>query len=118
MSYYEHIFLARPDLTAQQLENLIKDFTGIIESNGGTAAKTENWGLRSLAYKIKKNRKAHYVLFNLDGPAAAVNELERQERINDNVLRFMTVRVDEFEEGPSIQMRVKASREERAGGRT
>lgn len=117
MSHYEHIFLVRPDLTAQQLEKIIKDFTGIIEDNGGKVAKTENWGLRTLAYKIKKNRKAHYVLLNLDTPPAAVNELERQQRINDDVLRFMTVRVDEFEEGPSIQMRVKASREERAGAR-
>ncbi len=117
MSYYEHIFLVRPDLTAQQLEKIIKDFTGIIEGNGGKVTKTENWGLRTLAYKIKKNRKAHYVLLNLDTPPGAVNELERQQRINDDVLRFMTVRVDEFEEGPSIQMRVKASREERAGAR-
>lgn len=117
MSYYEHIFLVRPDLTAQQLEKIIKDFTGIIEGNGGKVTKTENWGLRTLAYKIKKNRKAHYVLLNLDTPPGAVNELERQQRITDDVLRFMTVRVDEFEEGPSIQMRVKASREERAGAR-
>ena len=117
MSYYEHIFLVRPDLTAQQLEKIIKDFTGLIEKAGGKVTKTENWGLRGLAYKIKKNRKAHYILMNLDAPPAAVNELELQERLSDDVLRFMTIRVDEFEEGPSIQMRVKASREERAGAR-
>ena len=117
MSYYEHIFLVRPDLTESQLEKVIKDFAGIVEKNGGKVAKSENWGLRTLAYKIKKNRIAHYVLYNLDAPPAAVNELERQQRLSEDVLRFMTVRVDEFEEGPSIQMRVKASREERAGAR-
>lgn len=118
MSYYEHVFLVRPDTTAQQLEKLVKEFAGIVKTAGGKVTKTENWGLRNLAYKIKKNRKAHYILFNLDTPPAAVSELERQERLHDDVLRFMTVRVDELDEEPSVLMRARKKREERAGGRS
>ena len=114
MPYYEHVFLLRQDLAPAQVEAVINNHRKIIEDNGGKVGKVENWGLRTLAYKIRKNRKAHYVLMNLDAPADAVKELERLERISDDVIRFMTVRVDELEEGPSAMMR---AREERGRGR-
>jgi small subunit ribosomal protein S6 len=112
MPLYEHVFMARQDVTPQQVETLIDQYRGVIEQNGGTIAKTEQWGVKSLAYRIKKNRKAHFALFNLDAPPAAVAEMERQMRISEDVLRFMTVRVDAFEEGPSVMMQ-KRDRDER-----
>jgi small subunit ribosomal protein S6 len=112
MPLYEHVFMARQDVTAQQVESMIDQYRGVIEQNGGTIAKTEQWGVKSLAYRIRKNRKAHFALFNLDAPPAAVAEMERQMRINEDVLRFMTVRVDAFEEGPSVMMQ-KRDRDER-----
>ena len=102
---YEHVFLARQDLSQAQVDALAAAATEIVESNQGKVAKTETWGLKNLAYKIKRNRKAHFVLLNLDAPAGAVAELERQTAINEDVIRYMTVRVDEHETGPSVQMR-------------
>ena len=112
MPLYEHVFMARQDVTPQQVETMIDQYRGVIEQNGGTIAKTEQWGVKSLAYRIKKNRKAHFALFNLDAPPAAIAEMERQMRISEDVLRFMTVRVDAFEEGPSVMMQ-KRDRDER-----
>jgi small subunit ribosomal protein S6 len=105
MPLYEHVFLARQDLSHAQVDALAATATEIVEANEGKVAKTETWGLKSLAYKIKRNRKAHFVLLNLDAPPAAVIELERQTAINEDVIRFMTVRVEEHETGPSVQMR-------------
>jgi small subunit ribosomal protein S6 len=105
MPLYEHVFLARQDLSQAQVDALAATATEIVEANQGKVAKTETWGLKSLAYKIKRNRKAHFVLLNIDAPAAAVVELERQTAINEDVIRYMTVRVDEHETGPSVQMR-------------
>jgi small subunit ribosomal protein S6 len=107
MAFYEHIFLTRQDVSGQRVEELVEQYKGIIEAGGGSVGKTEYWGLKSLAYRINKNRKAHFSLINLDAPHEAVAEMERQMRINEDVLRFMTVRVDELEEEPSIQMQKK-----------
>ncbi len=112
MRYYEHVFLMRQDLGPAQLEAVIDELKKVVEDKGGKVTKVEKWGLRPLAYKIGKNRKAHYVLFNLETPPEAVDELERIERISDDVIRFLTVRVDEPEEGPSVMMR-----ENERGGR-
>ncbi|MEP7130465.1 MAG: 30S ribosomal protein S6 [Sphingomicrobium sp.] len=105
MPLYEHVFLARQDLAQAQVDALAENATKIIEDNGGKIARTETWGLRSLAYRIAKNRKAHYVALDIDGPPAAIAELERQSNINEDVLRFLTIRVDEHETGPSAMMR-------------
>ena len=105
MPLYEHVFLARQDLAQAQVDALAENATKIIEDNGGKIAKTENWGLRSLAYRIAKNRKAHYVALDIDGPAPAIAELERQTGINEDVIRYMTIRVDELEKGPTAMMR-------------
>src|SRR3712207_3703787 len=112
MPLYEHVFLARQDVTAQQVEAMVDQYKGVIEANGGKVEKTEAWGVKSLAYRIKKNRKAHFTMFNLDAPPAAVAEMERQMRINEDVLRFMTVRVDALEAEPSAMMQ-KRDRDER-----
>lgn len=111
MPSYEHVFLARQDLATAQVETISEALTKIITDGDGRVAKNEYWGLRSLAYRIKKNRKAHYVMFNIDAPAPAVAELERQVGLNEDILRFMTVRVDAFEDGPSAMMRRNESRE-------
>jgi small subunit ribosomal protein S6 len=119
MPLYEHVFLARQDASTQQVEELTNQITGVITGLGGKITKTENWGVRSLTYRMKKNRKAHFVLLNIDGPATIVNEIERQERIHEDVIRYLTVRVEEHEEGPSAMMR-KADRDrerdDRGGG--
>ncbi|HWJ87846.1 MAG TPA: 30S ribosomal protein S6 [Pelagibacterium sp.] len=115
MPLYEHIFLSRQDVSAQQVEDLTKTYTDLLEENGGKVAKSEYWGVKSLSYRINKNRKAHYTLLNIEAPAAAVAEMERQMRINEDVLRFMTIRVDEHEEGPSVMMQ-KRDRDDRPGG--
>ena len=115
MPLYEHVFLARQDLAQAQVDALAETATKIIEDNNGKVVKTETWGLRSLAYKIAKNRKAHYVLLNIDAPAGVVAELERQTQINEDVIRFMTVRVDELEAGPSVMMRKSERGEGRRG---
>ena len=116
MALYEHIYLARQDVSAQQVEELTNALTEVLVSGGGKVTKNEYWGLKSLLYRIKKNRKAHYSLLNIDAPSAAVNEMERQMRINEDILRFMTVRVDELEEGPSAMMQ-KRDRDDRDGDR-
>jgi small subunit ribosomal protein S6 len=105
MPLYEHVFLARQDLAQAQVDALAENATKIIADNGGSVVKTETWGLRSLAYRIAKNRKAHYVMLDIDAPAAALAELERQTGINEDVIRFMTIRVDAHEQGPSAMMR-------------
>src|SRR6266404_9302944 len=120
MPLYEHVYLARQDVSAQQVEDLTKQFTGVIEGLGGKVTKNEYWGVKSLNFRIRKNRKAHFTLLNVDAPPAALTEVERQQRINEDVLRYLTVRVDELEEGPSAMMRkVERDRErdERGGGR-
>ena len=105
MPLYEHVFLARQDLAQAQVDALAENATKIIADNGGSVVKTETWGLRGLAYRIAKNRKAHYVMLDIDAPAPALAELERQTGINEDVIRFMTIRVDELEAGPSAMMR-------------
>ena len=110
MPLYEHVFLARQDASTQQVEELTVQMTGVVEQAGGKVTKTENWGVRSLTYRMNKNRKAHFVLLNIDGPSAAIAEIERQERISEDVIRYLTVRVEELEEGPSAMMR-KADRD-------
>ncbi len=120
MPLYEHVYLARQDVSPQQVEELTKQFTGVIEQMGGKVTKTEYWGVKSLSFRIRKNRKAHFTLLNVDAPAAALAEVERQERINEDVLRQLTIRVDELEEGPSAMMRRAdrdRERDERRGDR-
>ena len=118
MPLYEHVFLARQDVSQQQVEALIKEFADVISAGNGKIGKTEYWGLKNLAYKIKKNRKAHYSLMNLDAPPAAIAEMERKMGLNPDVLRFITIRVEQHETEMSIQMR-KQDRDERddRGGR-
>jgi small subunit ribosomal protein S6 len=111
MALYEHVFLARQDLAQAQVDALAETATKIIEDNGGKVVKTETWGLRSLAYKIAKNRKAHYVMIEFDAPTTVVAELERQTQINEDVIRYMSLRVDAHEAGPSAMMRRNESRE-------
>ena len=105
MPLYEHVFLARQDLAQAQVDALAENATRIVTENGGTVVKTETWGLRSLAYRISKNRKAHYVLLDIEAPAGVVAELERQTQINEDVIRYMTIKVDAHEAGPSAMMR-------------
>jgi small subunit ribosomal protein S6 len=112
MPLYEHVFMARQDVTSQQVEAMTDQYRGVIKQNGGKVEKTEMWGVKSLAYRIKKNRKAHFTLFNLDAPPAAVAEMERQMRINEDILRFMTIRVDKLDAEPSVMMQ-KRDRDER-----
>lgn len=112
MPLYEHVFLARQDLSAQQVEELTTQFTGVIEQLGGKVTKNEYWGVKSLSYRMAKNRKAHMTLLNVDAPSAALTEIERQERISEDVLRYLTIRVEALEEGPSAMMR-KSDRGER-----
>ena len=107
MAFYEHVFIARQDLSPTQVETLTEDFKKIITDNGGKIAKHESWGLKTLAYQIKKNKKGHYVFFNLDTPSDAIKELERIQRINADILRFITIKVDELEKEPSIQLKEK-----------
>src|SRR5476649_117373 len=112
MPLYEHVYLARQDLSTQQVEELTTQLSGVIEELGGKVTKNEYWGLKSLSYRIRKNRKAHLTLLNVDAPAAALNEIERQERLNEDVLRYLTIRVEAHEEGPSAMMR-KSDRDDR-----
>ena len=116
MALYEHIYMARQDVSPQQVEELTTTLTNVLTEGGGKVTKNEYWGLKSLSYRIKKNRKAHYTLLNIDAPAAAVAEMERQMRINEDILRFLTVRVDELEEGPSAMMQKRDRDDDRPGG--
>ena len=113
MPLYESVFIARQDISATQVDALTENFSKIIEDEGGQVPKKEYWGLRNLAYRIRKNRKGHYVLFNIDAPAPALHEMERQMRISEDVLRYLSIKVDELEEGPSVMMQRGTGREER-----
>jgi small subunit ribosomal protein S6 len=115
MPLYEHVYLARQDISQAQVEALTKEYTGVIEEGGGKVGKTEYWGLKTVAFKIKKNRKAHYSLMNIEAPPAAIAEMERRMGLSPDVIRFITVRVEEHETEPSIQMR-KSDRDDRRDG--
>ncbi|RIA56474.1 30S ribosomal protein S6 [Dichotomicrobium thermohalophilum] len=118
MPQYEHVFLARQDVSAQQAQSLLEEFSKVINDNGGQVGKTEYWGLKPLAYKIKKNRKAHYHMMNIDAPHEAVAEMERQMRLSGDVIRFLTLRVGELDDKPSPMMkRSEERRGSRRGGR-
>ena len=120
MPLYEHVYLARQDASTQQVEELTAQLKGVVEGLGGTIAKTEYWGVKSLSYRLRKNRKAHFTLLNIDAPPPAINEIERLERLNEEVLRYLTIRVEEHEAGPSAMMRRAErdrDREERRGDR-
>ena len=112
MPLYEHVFLARQDVSGQRVDELVEQYKGVLEAGGGTVGKTEYWGLKNLTFRINKNRKAHYTLMNIDAPHGAVAEMERQMGINEDVLRYLTVRVAEHEQEPSVQMQ-KKERDER-----
>ena len=113
MPLYEHVFMARQDISNAQMDTLTEQFKSIITGNGGKFGRTEYWGLKPLTYRIRKNRKAHYALMNIEAPAAAVAEMERQMGLNEDVIRFMTIRVEEHEEEPSVQMRAGRDRGDR-----
>lgn len=113
MPLYEHTFIARQDLSAQQAQALGETFTQLVSDQGGAVGRTEYWGLRNLTYRVNKNRKGHYVHMNIDAAAAVIDELERTQRINEDVLRYLTVKVDAHQDGPSIVMQAKSSRDER-----
>jgi small subunit ribosomal protein S6 len=113
MPLYENVFIARQDISGAQVDTLADQLTQLIADNGGEVKKRENWGLRNLAYRMNKNRKGHYVLFNIEAPAPAIAELERTMRINEDVLRYLTIKVDALEEGPSPVMLNRGSREDR-----
>ena len=119
MSFYESVFIARQDISTAQVDSLTETFENIIKDLGGSVPKKEQWGLRTLAYRIKKKRKGYYVLMNIDAPAGAIHEMERQMRLNEDVIRFLTTRVDELEEGPSAVLRAKERGDDRGrrGGR-
>ncbi len=119
MPLYEHTFMARHDISAQQMEALTEKFSAVLKENGGKVVNSEYWGLKNLAYRIKKNRKAHYGYMQLETPHAAVAEMERQMTLTTDILRFMTIRVDKHEEGPSAMMRKsdRDDRKPRGGGR-
>lgn len=114
MALYEHVFLARQDIAQQQVDQLVELYKGVLEANGGKVGRIESWGLRTLTYRIRKNRKAYYVLMNIDAPAAAVTEVERQMRINEDILRYLTIRVEQHEEGPSAMLS-RRDRDDRVG---
>ncbi len=119
MPLYESVFIARQDISASQVDNLADSFEQIIKDHGGSVARREYWGLRNLAYRIKKNRKGHYVLFNFDAPSEAIQEMERNMRLNEDVLRYLTIRIDKLREEPSPIMQGKGDRErERADRRS
>ena len=116
MPLYEHVFLARQDISGQQVETLVDHFKSVVAENGGDVGKVEYWGLKSIAFRLKKNRKAHYTLMNINAPGDAIAEMERQMRLNEDVLRYLTLRVDEHEDGPSAMMQ-KRDRDDRRGDR-
>ena len=116
MALYEHVFLARQDLSPQQVDALVEQYKGVIEGGGGSVGRVENWGVKSLTFRIKKNRKAYFTLMDLDCPPAAVKEVERQMSISEDVLRYMTIKVDAHEEGPSAMMQKRDDRDRRDRG--
>jgi small subunit ribosomal protein S6 len=117
MPFYENVFISRQDISTSQVEALAEQFATVVKDLGGEVTKREYWGLRNLAFRIRKNRKGHYVLMNISAPPAAITEMERTMRINEDVLRHLTVRVDALEEGPSIMMQRRDEREGREGRR-
>jgi len=116
MALYEHIFMARQDVSSQQVDALVEHFKTVLEANEGSVAKIENWGLKTLPFRVNKNRKAHYALMNIDAPAAAIQEMERQMRLHEDVLRYLTIKVEEHEEAPSAMLR-RNDRDDRRGPR-
>ncbi|KZL24398.1 MULTISPECIES: 30S ribosomal protein S6 [unclassified Pseudovibrio] len=117
MALYEHVFLARQDISTQQVEALVEQFKTVLEENGGKVGKIETWGLRTLTYRINKNRKAHYTLMNVDAPHSAVAEMERQMGLSEDILRFMTIRVEELDEEQSAMMQKRDRDDRRRGDR-
>ncbi|MDB6176580.1 30S ribosomal protein S6 [Paracoccus sp. Z330] len=113
MPLYEHVLIARQDLSNTQAEGLIEHFSTVLADNGGKVVDNEYWGVRTLAYKINKNRKGHYAFLRTESPSAAVQEMERLARLHDDVMRVMTIRVDEHQEGPSVQMQKREERGDR-----
>ena len=113
MAFYENVFIARQDISSAAVEGLADKFAGVIAENGGSVSKKEFWGLRNLSYKIKKNRKGHYVLLNIEAPAAAVDEMQRQMKINEDILRYLTIKVEALDPNPSAIMQSRSSRDER-----
>jgi small subunit ribosomal protein S6 len=113
MALYEHVFLARQDLSQQQIDALVEQYKGVISANGGSVGRVENWGLKSLTYRVKKNRKAYYTLMDLTCPPAALKEMERQMGLSEDVLRFMTIKVEKHEEGQSAMLQKREERSER-----
>ena len=116
MSLYEHVFICRQDISQQQVEGLTEKLTAILSEQGGSVEKTEYWGLRSLAYRVKKNRKGHYSLLNITADHSAISEMERQMSLNDDILRFMTIRVDEHDTEPSAPLSSKNKDERKRRG--
>ena len=116
MALYEHVFLARQDLSQPQVDALVEQYKGVISANGGSVGRVENWGLKSLTYRVKKNRKAYYTLMDLDCPPAALKEMERQMGLSEDVLRFMSIKVDKHEDGASAMMQKREERSERGFG--
>ena len=116
MPLYEHVMIARQDLSSAQAEGLVEHFSSVLGDNGGSVVTSEYWGVKTMAYKINKNRKGHYAFLRTDAPAAAVQEMERLARLHDDVMRVMTVKVDAHEEGPSIQMQKRDDRDDRRRG--
>ena len=117
MPLYEHVLIARQDLSNTQAEGLIEHFSTVLKDNGGNVLESEYWGVKTMAYKINKNRKGHYALMKSDAPSDAVQEMERLMRLHDDVMRVLTIKVDEHEEGPSVQMQKRDDRDDRRGGR-
>ena len=115
MALYEHVFLARQDLSQQQVDALVEQYKGVIEANGGSIGRVENWGLKSLTYRIKKNRKAYFTLMDMTAPAPAIAEMERQMGLSEDVLRYMTIKVELHEDGPSAMMQKRDDRPDRGG---
>jgi len=116
MALYEHVFLARQDLSQQQVDALVEQYKGVIASHGGSVGRVENWGLKSLTYRVNKNRKAYYTLMDLTCPPEALREMERQMGLSEDVLRFMTIKVEAHEEGPSAMMQRREERSDRNFG--
>ena len=113
MAIYECVYIARQELTAAQTEQLSKDLTKIVSSNSGEIKKQEYWGLRNLAYKIRKNRKGHYTMFHIEAPASTIEELERNMRLNEDILRYLTLKIDKLPDGPSVMMTARPDRPRR-----
>ena len=117
MPFYEHVMIARQDLSNAQAEGLVEHFSSVLNDNGGTVVDSEYWGVKTMAYKINKNRKGHYAFLKTDAPAPAVQEMERLMRLHDDVMRVLTIKVEGHEEGPSVVLQAKAAKDERRGGR-